>query len=129
MNIAVTYDADGTVFQHFGRTPQFKIYEIKDGAVSNTRIADNGEAGHSALAGILSQNQVDTLICGGIGGGAQNALSQLGISVYAGVTGYADAAVRALMAGQLQYTENAVCDHHGEHHEGGCGHNGQTCCH
>ena len=30
MKIAVTY-ADGMIFQHFGHTQQFKVYEIENG--------------------------------------------------------------------------------------------------
>ena len=45
------------------------------------------------------QQGVDVLICGGIGGGAQVALAEAGIKLYGGVSGEADAAVNALLAG------------------------------
>lgn len=129
MRIAATYDTDGTVFQHFGRTEQFKIYEIEDNKVVSSRVVGNGGLGHGALAGLLAENQVQGLICGGLGGGAQMALAQMGIKVYAGVTGSADDAVEALLKGTLDYADSATCDHHGEHHEGGCAHEAGECGH
>lgn len=124
MKIAVTYE-NGQIFQHFGHTEQFKLYEIADGKVARTEIADANGSGHGALAGFLMQRGVDTLICGGIGGGAQAALAEAGIKLYGGVSGDADAAVNALLSGNLGYDPNARCDHHG-HSEGGhsCGDHG-----
>ena len=58
------------------------------------------------------QSGVDTLICGGIGGGAQAALAEAGIKLYGGVSGEADAAVSALLSGNLGYDPNVHCDHH-----------------
>ena len=39
MKIAVTYD-NGQIFQHFGHTKQFKIYEIDNGTIVNSEIVD-----------------------------------------------------------------------------------------
>ena len=75
MKIAVTYE-DGMVFQHFGHTQQFKLYEVENGAVQNEQVVDTQGSGHGALAGFLTQYDVDTLLCGGIGGGAQNRLQR-----------------------------------------------------
>ena len=122
--IAVTYE-NGQVFQHFGHTEQFKIYDIADGKVAASRVVDTNGSGHGALSGFLAAHQVDTLICGGIGGGAQQALTEAGIRFYAGVSGDADRAVAALLAGQLAYTAGATCDHHDGHGEGhACGSHG-----
>ena len=127
MRIAVTYD-NGTIFQHFGKTQQFKIYDVADGKVAASQVLDTNGAGHGALAGFLQDNHVDTLICGGIGGGAQTALNQAGITFYGGAAGSADQAVEKLLAGSLEYDPNVVCHHHdheGHHHEGGhCGDHG-----
>ena len=119
--IAVTYE-NGQVFQHFGHTEQFKLYEVADGKVTASRVVDTNGSGHGALAGFLAAHQVDTLICGGIGGGAQQALTEAGIRFYAGVSGDADRAVAALLAGELAYTAAATCDHHHEEHS--CGSHG-----
>ena len=117
MRIAVTYD-NGQIFQHFGHTEQFKLYMIENGAVAAGIVMSSGgtgHVGHTALADFLVRHQVDTLICGGIGGGAQAALAQAGIRLCAGVSGSADAAVEALLQGKLIYKEGATCDHHHDH--------------
>lgn len=122
MRIAATYDNE-EIFQHFGRTEQFKIYDTEDGKVISSQIIDTNGVGHGALADFLKNNKVDTLICGGIGGGAQSALNEAGINIYGGVTGATDEAVQKLLDGSLEYDPNVVCSHHEEHHgEKGCGH-------
>ena len=86
MKIAVTYE-NGEIFQHFGHTETFKIYDIADGKVVSAEVVDTNGSGHGALAGFLVAHGVDTLICGGIGGGAQNALAQAGIRLFGGGSG------------------------------------------
>ena len=129
MKIAVTYE-NGQVFQHFGHTEQFKVYEIQDGKVVSQQVVDTNGSGHGALAGFLLGHGVEALICGGLGGGARTALAQAGIQLYPGVSGLADAAVDALLAGTLAYNPDTVCAHHEGHgHEEGhdCGHHGHSC--
>ena len=123
MRVAVTYD-NGNVFGHFGKTEQFKVYDIEEGKVVDAQILGTNGEGCDALAGILNIAKVDSLICGGIGGGAQNALQEAGITLYAGVSGDADDAVNAFIAGTLDASGEANCDHHDhEHGEGhSCGH-------
>ena len=70
MRIAVTYE-NGTIFQHFGHTEQFKLYDVENGEIRHSEVVDTNGSGHGALAGFLTAHQVDALICGGIGGGAQ----------------------------------------------------------
>lgn len=134
MKIAVTYE-NGQIFQHFGHTEQFKIYEVKDGKMVGTVVPTQG-SGHGALAGFLAAQGVDTLICGGIGMGAQVALDNADIKLYAGITGSADEAVAKLLAGVLPQNASANCNHHDHDHacgEHGCGHDhhdGHAChCH
>ena len=110
MRIAVTYE-NGQIFQHFGHTQQFKVYDIENGQILDT----NGQ-GHGALGGFLRNANVDALICGGIGGGAQTALAEAGIKLYGGVTGSADDAVAAFLADKLDYNPNIQCSHHGADH-------------
>ena len=124
MKIAVTYE-NGQIFQHFGHTEQFKVYTIEDGKVICSEVIDTNVQGHGALAGVLGSINADALICGGIGGGAQMALAQAGIQMFAGVSGDADSAVAALLNGSLEFSTSANCNHHGDHHEGGsCGDHG-----
>ena len=132
MRIAVTYE-NGQIFQHFGHTEQFKVYDVAEGKVIASEVVDTNGSGHGALAGVLASLNADVLICGGIGGGAQMALAEAGITLYGGVAGDADAAVEALLAGKLQFNPNVRCSHHGDHHhdhacgDHGCG--GEHHCH
>ena len=129
MKIAVTYD-NGTIFQHFGKTENFKVYDIENGQMLSGEVISSNGSGHSALAGLLAGQNVDVLICGGIGGGAQAALTEAGIELCAGAQGDADQAVEAYLKGEL-VSSGATCDHHheeghscGEHEEGhSCGSN------
>ena len=126
MRIAVTYE-NGEVFQHFGHTEQFKVYEVEDGQVVSSRVIGADGAGHGALAALLAEKQIDVLICGGIGGGAVAALNEQGVELVSGASGSADAAVGAYLKGELAST-GANCDHHGEGHTCGDHHgDGHTC--
>lgn len=126
MRIAVTYE-NGEIFQHFGHTEQFKVYDVEDNKIVSSQVLDTNGSGHGALAGILQALNVDVLICGGIGGGAQMELSQAGIKLYGGVSGNADNAVNALLGGTLDFNPDVKCSHH-EHEHGGeahtCGEHG-----
>ena len=115
MKIAVTYN-NGNIFQHFGHTEKFKVYDIADGKVISEEIIDTNGQGHGALAGFLQNVNADILICGGIGGGAQMAMAEAGIKLYAGNQGSADEAVKKFLSGELVQITAATCDHHGEHH-------------
>ena len=136
MKIAVTYE-NGVVFQHFGHTETFKVYEVEDGKVVDSEIIGSGGFGHGALAELLERQEINVLICGGIGGGAQAALEERGIELCAGASGNTDQAVEAYLRGELVNT-GANCDHHegghscGHHEDGGnCGHHedGEHCGH
>lgn len=120
MKIAVTYYG-GQIFQHFGHTEQFKIYDVADGAIVCSSVVDTNGSGHGALAGFLKDNGVDVLICGGIGGGARAALAQAGIKLLGGVSGDADSAVQGYLSGKLEYNPDVKCNHH-DHGEHSCGH-------
>ncbi len=132
MKIAVTYD-NGSVFQHVGHTEEFKVYTVEDVKVVSAQVVSSDGQGHGALAGLLSHNGIDALICGGIGMGAKNALESFGIKLYAGVSGDADEAGYALPSGTPFYPEGANSSHH-DHEEGHqCAHHsheGHSCsCH
>ena len=126
MKIAVTYE-NGQIFQHFGHTEQFKIYEIDDNMIISSEVIDTNGQGHGALAGLLKTLGADVLICGGIGGGAQMALADAGIKLYGGVSGSCDTAVEAYLANNLGYNPNVKCYHHDHEHGNGahsCGNHG-----
>lgn len=117
MKIAVTYE-NGQIFQHFGHTSFFKVYEVENSHIVSSKIVSTNGSGHGALAVLLSGLGADVLICGGIGAGAQNALANAGIKLYGGVQGDADKAVESFVSGVLSYNPDVKCNHHGEHHHG-----------
>ncbi len=120
MKIAVPFE-DGHVFQHFGRSAQFKFYEAENGQLLRTEVIPTNGQGHGALAGFLVQHGADVLLCGGIGTGAQVALMQAGIQLFGGLSGDADAAVADYLAGKLVFDPDIHCTHH-DHDEGrSCG--------
>lgn len=127
MRIAVTYQ-DGEIFQHFGHTEKFEIYDVENGKIVDRNLIDTNGSGHGALAELLKSIKVDVLICGGIGGGAQSALSEAGIKLYGGVSGACADAVNALLSDSLDFNPDVKCNHHHEHGaEHHCGENHQGC--
>ena len=125
MKIAVTYE-NGQIFQHFGHTENFKIYDVLGKDIISSQVVSTNGSGHGALAGMLKEHNVAVLICGGIGGGAQAALAEAGIMLYGGVSGNADDSVKALLEGTLAFNPNVQCNHHGHEHGEGhtCGNHG-----
>lgn len=127
MIIAVPYE-NKQVFQHFGKTETFKMYEVSDGRITAVEILSTAGHGHSELIDILKKRKVSVLICGGIGGGAQSSLTENGIQFFGGVVGEADKAVDDYLLKQLDYDSNVQCDHHHEDghtcekHDHSCGH-------
>ena len=131
MKIAVTYE-NGEIFQHFGRTEQFKVYDVEDGRVVSAQVLSANGTGHEALADFLAGNQIETVICGGLGGGMETALAIVGIEVVSGIQGNADEAVEAYLRGELE-SAGVNCHHHDEEEghecscEGGCSGCGGGC--
>lgn len=131
MRIAITYE-QGMVGQHFGRTEQFKVYDVENSEIKASQVIDTNGTGHGALAGFLRAAEVETLICGGIGMGARNALQEVGIKLLPGVTGNADEVVKDYLTGNLAYDPDTECHHHDRehseehdcHHGHGCGEHG-----
>ena len=119
MKIAVTYD-NGEIFQHFGKTESFKVYEVEDNKVVSSEVIGSNGTGHGALAGLLAEQGVNVLICGGIGGGAQTALTEAGIELCAGAQGNTDQAVESYLKGEL-VSSGANCDHHHQEEGHSCG--------
>lgn len=128
MRIAVTYE-NGNIFQHFGHTGEFKMYDTEGDKMISSEVVSTMGSGHGALAGFLSDNKVDVVICGGIGAGAQNALAEAGIKLYGGVSGSADSAVEALLKNELEFNPDIKCSHHGHSEGHNCGehHEGHSC--
>ncbi len=122
MRIAATFDSsNGEIFQHFGKTQNFRIYDTDGQTITQAQTIGTDGKGHGQLAPYLKAQGVDAVICGGVGAGMREALTGLGIKFYAGVSGNPDEAVNELLAGKLVYDQNPHCEHHehgGEHHHG-----------
>ncbi|MEG0545799.1 MAG: NifB/NifX family molybdenum-iron cluster-binding protein [Oscillospiraceae bacterium] len=115
MKIAVTYD-NGQIFQHFGHSEYFKMYETTGSTVQSTEVVSTNGSGHGAIAKFLKDNNVEVLVCGGIGGGAKTALAEAGIKLFGGVSGSADEAVNALIENKLEFNPDVKCTHHDHEH-------------
>ena len=115
MRVAVPFE-NGRIFQHFGKTAAFLIADIEDHEAKHEQLRSTNGSGHGALSALLSEWGVDTVICGGIGQGAVNALSERGIKVGRGVDMDARMALSAFAKGALQDDPDASCHHH--EHEG-----------
>ncbi len=114
MRIGITYE-DGKIFQHFGRTEQFKVYDVEDGKIVSSKVIGNDGYSHGALGQLLMRENIQVFICGGIGGGARNMIESRGIKLLPGVEGDADEAVKAYLAGNLKYDPDTSCHEHGDH--------------
>lgn len=118
MKIAATYDiSTDSIFQHFGKTQNFKVYTIEDGKITDSKVIDNGGFGHHDLATYLKNLGIETLILGNRGQGAIDALNNAGLKQIAGITGNPDDEVKAFLAGTLKDNPDAKCDHHHGHSE------------
>ena len=123
--IAITYDKEtNSVFQHFGRCENFKVFEIENNEIKNAQVINSNGTGHGALAGFLSNLGVEILICGGIGLGARNALASVNIQVYPGTNGNVDDIISNFIQGNLDFDPNTECHHHDHDHDHNCGDHG-----
>jgi len=122
VKIAVTY-SNGLIEQHFGQTKEFKVYTIEDNKIVNQEIVSTLGYAHGTLINLLVSNQINTLICGGLGQGAKDLLSRANISLLPGVNKSADEAVNDYINNSLNYDPNVACagghhDHESSHGEG-----------
>ncbi|MDF2587826.1 MAG: Dinitrogenase iron-molybdenum cofactor biosynthesis protein [Anaerocolumna sp.] len=118
IKIAVTTDENHNVFGHFGKTQTFTIYELRgDELISKSTLDSNG-SGHSELVTLLAGQNINVLICGGIGMGAMEGLMDAGILVIPGAQGDVDVVTQAYLDGSLEENNEANCGHHhDENHE------------
>lgn len=108
MKIAVSYK-DGEVFQHFGHSEQFKIYETDHNQILDSEIIEIEGHGHTVVCNALKEKGVNIVLCGGIGQGAKSLLSQYGIHSFGGVSGNCDEVVYQYLTGKLEFTTAVTC--------------------
>ena len=109
MKIAVT-NLNNEIFQHFGKCQNFMIYKIENGKIVLKYEKLSGSIGHEDLAIMLKKQDVDVLICGGIGVGAQQALAQFDITFVSGVSGNIDQAVEKYLRNELAINNAVSCN-------------------
>ena len=117
MKIAIPIKNEN-IYQHFGMAAAFKIYDVENGQVASTKVEQTNGRGHGAMLDTLLAENVNCVICGGIGDGAIQALKQADIKLYAGIDGVADEAVTSLLAGNLQSNLEAACSKRQHAHHG-----------
>ena len=119
MRVALVKDGE-MVSSHYGHSEGFVMAEVEDGSVrSRSIIPAPAEHSCGGLAQLFLQHQVDTVIVGGIGGGAIQHLNAAGISIVAGASGRIDDVLASYLDGTL-IPGDAVCG--GGGHDGGCHH-------
>ncbi len=121
MKIAVPFD-NGQIFQHFGKSAYFKIYDTTSIFVLESEVVETAgmEHLHGSLAEFFKEKGVQIIICGGIGEGAINALNAAGIQVLTGAQGEADETVKACLKNEIKLNTGSTCGHgcsgEGHHH-------------
>lgn len=120
MKIAVIYE-NGVVFRHFGHCNAVKLYTFDDGTMLDMRVIELNGNGHESVVKFMSDNGVDTVICGGIGDPAVKMLNDKGIELCAGAQGDADQAVMDYLMGRLNCSSASICatEHSSQEHCGG----------
>lgn len=114
--IAITYDKEtNSVFQHFGRTEYFYLFNEE---TSEEKIIDNGGYYHHDLALYLKSLGVSTLICGGIGSHGVETVESAGLHLIPGAAGDVKDVIKTFKDGSLIGNPNAMhsCSHDGHHH-------------
>ncbi|KAF1084881.1 Dinitrogenase iron-molybdenum cofactor [Sporotomaculum syntrophicum] len=113
MKIALPHEY-GYVNQHFGKSREFVIVELSGGQIIDKKIisAEQMQHNHEGLAGLLRDEQVDTVIVGGIGAGALQPLKANGLQVITGISGKIDDVVVKYTLGHLPSNSAASCDNH-----------------
>ena len=114
MIVVVAYD-NKNINEHFGDTKEFKVYEIENNKIINSRIEGNQGKSHKELIELIKSFNANILICGRLGDGARNLLDDLEIKYYPGAVGDSDLAVEAFLNGTLKYDLQAKCNHASHH--------------
>ncbi len=121
MKIAVPSNDGIDISAHFGRCRQFLIFETQNGQVKLIESRINGGChGHGGASGaaepqghagfVEALRDCETVLCGGIGAGAVEALQAFGISVVqVEAAGSAERIVAEFQAGALRPASSGMC--------------------
>jgi Mrp family chromosome partitioning ATPase/predicted Fe-Mo cluster-binding NifX family protein len=116
MKIAIVMEGND-VSPHFGHCEKVMLVTIENEEVSSREVLDAPEHDCGALPRLFSEQQVEYVIAGGLGGGAVANLNRAGVKVIAGIQGPAEDALGKFLAGTLAGGE-AICGGG----QGTCGH-------
>lgn len=109
MRVAVASE-NGEVAQHFGRCPEYVLYDVENGKVVGKSVVTNPGHEPGFLPRFLAERAVNCVIAGGMGPRAEQLFRQQGIEVITGVTGSVDRVISDYIAGRLR-PGGSFCDH------------------
>ncbi len=115
MKLAIAYE-NGAVFQHFGKTAEFIMFDIQDGKIAGEEILDCNGVSHCALIDLLAEQGVDELIVGGMGAHAVEKCAANNITPHLGVQGDVRQVAQQLIEGTLEATGSVCSEEHSHHH-------------
>lgn len=115
MKIAIASEGNN-VSGHFGFCEEFKMYEIEDGKVLNTKSIPNPGHKPGFLPVFLKEQGANIIVSGGMGGSAQQLFSDNGIEVIVGAQGSCDNIINTYIKGELESTGSICNDHAHEDH-------------
>ena len=110
LRIAVATD-NGMVTGHFGHCQEFMLFDTQNETIQNTETIANPGHKPGFLPNFLADRGVNTIISGGMGGGAVDIFNSRDVEVIVGAQGDARAAVEAYLKGELEST-GSVCHEH-----------------
>ncbi len=121
MKIAVACDGKN-VSEHFGHCQGFELFTVEDGKVTGRQFYQNPGHKPGFLPNYLGGLGADTVITGGIGGGAIDIFNEKNIQVVSGASGDCGEAVEKFLKGELKSSGSVCHEHAFESTCGGHGH-------
>ncbi len=100
---------------HFGHCASFEVFETENGSIVKSESVPNPGHRPGFLPNFLNDLGVNTIISGGMGGGAVDIFNSHNIEVILGATGDSKQAVEDYLSGKLEST-GSICHEH-EHHD------------
>ena len=110
MKIAVACDGN-RVSAHFGHCQGFEVFTVENGKVTEHNFNQNPGHKPGFLPNYLNDLGVNTIITGGIGGGAIDIFNEKQIEVVSGTSGEAATVVEKYLKGELKSTGSVCHDH------------------
>ena len=113
------------VSAHFGHAPEFKMFSVDNGKITNEEVVKNPGHQPGLLPRLLKDEGADVIISGGMGQKAIAIFEQNDIEVICGAAGDVDSVINNYLEGALNAQENR-CSHgdghdHDHNHDHGSG--------